>query len=270
MKTATLVPRDSVGSWSSESSMTTRSSGRSSGRRSTSGRPMLPPRIARWVGSTASSARVSAEVVVLHFVPVTRWSAPGRDAGRDRVRTRSRGAPVAGLSGRPQRDQRGPEARLRCRIDGRDRRRRRDECGAAPRVGRVDGGSGQQSDGPTLEAPDRFVELARRPAVVDRDDSPGIDEEPGEGDPAPGEAQDGHGRPARAPARWRRDRDRRDRAPLGSRAASGSSSSCQRVDRGHEQGHAEQAGEDRHDPEPHSRFTVSAGVSIGRPARKPT
>ncbi len=69
--TATVVPRDSVGSCSSDSSYTTRWRSVSSGSRSTMGMPMLPPRMAGCDGSAARMAVARAEVVVLPLVPVT-------------------------------------------------------------------------------------------------------------------------------------------------------------------------------------------------------
>ena len=51
--------------------MTTRWSGVSSGSRSMSGIPMFPPRTTGWLGSAARIVAVSADVVVLPFVPVT-------------------------------------------------------------------------------------------------------------------------------------------------------------------------------------------------------
>ena len=51
--------------------MTTRWPGVSSGSRSISGMPMLPPRTAGCAGSAARIACASADVVVLPFVPVT-------------------------------------------------------------------------------------------------------------------------------------------------------------------------------------------------------
>jgi hypothetical protein len=43
---------------------------------------------------------------------------------------------------------------------------------------------------PTAERIDRLNQLTRRPAVVDRDASPGIGEESGKGDAASGQPQD--------------------------------------------------------------------------------
>ncbi|OGO59030.1 MAG: hypothetical protein A2V85_01305 [Chloroflexi bacterium RBG_16_72_14] len=94
--TATVVPRDSAGSWSSLSSTTTRWSGVSSGSRSTSGVPMLPPRTAGWSGSAARIAWASEAVVVLPLVPVT----PTVGAGQRR-RNRSDSPTRAGTSGSP-------------------------------------------------------------------------------------------------------------------------------------------------------------------------
>ena len=94
--TATVVPRDSVGSWSSDSSMTTRWSAVSSGRRSMSGTPMLPPRTAGWIGSAERIACASADVVVLPFVPVT----PIVGAGQRR-RNRSASETSAGAEASP-------------------------------------------------------------------------------------------------------------------------------------------------------------------------
>ena len=68
--TATSVPRDRVGSWSSDSSSTTRWRGVRPGSSSTSGRPMLPPR-STGASPRARTAAIIELVVVLPLVPVT-------------------------------------------------------------------------------------------------------------------------------------------------------------------------------------------------------
>ena len=96
--------------------MTTRCSGVSSGSRSTSGMPMLPPRTTGWAGSAASSAAISDDVVVLPFVPVT----PIVGAGQSR-RNRSGSETRAGASGSPAargRDERRSAARSRGSVVG--------------------------------------------------------------------------------------------------------------------------------------------------------
>ena len=112
MYAATVVPRESVGSWSSDSSKTTRSVGPRSSRRSTIGTPMFPPRIASWAGSAARIAWVRADVVVLPFVPVMPTVADGHSR-----RNRSGSQMTAGAVGSPA-DRRRTRSRRAARSRG--------------------------------------------------------------------------------------------------------------------------------------------------------
>ena len=139
--------------------------GVSSGSRSTSGIPMLPPRTTGWAGSAARIAAVSDDVVVLPFVPVT----PIVGAGQSRRKRSGLGHERPGRSASPaaprvdERPERRAEARLGRRVVGVDRRRRRHERGPGPGRRRVDVRAQQQADRPSLERRDR-ARPARRPA----------------------------------------------------------------------------------------------------------
>ena len=196
--TATVVPRDSVGSCSSDSSMTTRWRAVSSGSRSTSGVPLLPPSTTGWAGSPARIAAIRAEVVVLPFVPVT----PTVGAGQSR-RNRSASETSTGTSrcrwpARPRAAEGPPQARLGCREVGRDRRRCHHEGRIGPGAPPGRRPAHHEAYRPALEGGDRGAELVRRAPVVDRHDGPGIRQEPRGRDAASGQPQDRY-RPAGRP-----------------------------------------------------------------------
>ena len=115
-------------------------------------------------------------------------------------------------------------------------------------AGRVDVRSqGRSSTEPALEARDRVAELGLGAAVVDRHPGPGVDQEPGQGDPAPREPEDGHraagaAAPARMPSIV---------SPSGSMVGrrQASPSSLQPIQRRQEERHAEQGRQDADDPE---------------------
>ena len=155
---------------------------------------MLPPRMTGCDGSAARSVAVRADVVVLPFVPVT----PMVGATHSR-RNRSGSETRAGASGSPS--ARAPTSawsavakprfgRREVRIDG---RRRGDECGIGPGGGRIHVRSEPRRDvhvrrsGSTASA-----SSVSRSTVVDRHRRTRIDQEPGERDPASGEAEDRH------------------------------------------------------------------------------
>ena len=209
--------------------MTTRWSGVSAGRSSTSGRPMLPPSSTGWAGSAARRAAMSDDVVVLPFVPVT----PIVGAGQRR-RKRSASDTSAGAVGSPagravdEAAEGRPEARLGRREVGVDRRRRRHERGPVEGGRRVDVRP-ERGDAPSPpRAPDRAprgrAELVGRPAVVDGHPAPRRRRRTGRGAiPLRASAEDGDRahraapRPGRPPASARRGRS-------GGRSSSSSSS----------------------------------------------
>ena len=123
-----------------------------------------------------------------------------------------------GIARRPSGDQRRqgrPEAWLGRRVVGVDGRRGRHQGGARQGLGRVDLGTGQEPDRAPVEASQRLGQLVGRTPVVDGHDRAGIDQEAGQGDPAPGEAQDAHrttGQRA-GPDRVQRQRVRVERRP---------------------------------------------------------
>ena len=151
---------------------------------------MFPPSSARWVGSAASRAWASAEVVVLPFVPVT----PIVGAGHRRS-TRSGSDTSAGAVGSP--------AARASRTVTRAARRRGSVVGKS---GLTDGdvvtrampsmaaagstaGPAQQGDRPTFELGDGAAQLVGRAAVVDGHGRTGVDEELRQRDPAPGQPE---------------------------------------------------------------------------------
>ncbi len=115
------------------------------------------------------------------------------------LRDQGRNGPVAGRPAGDQVDEDGPQARLGRRVVRVDRRRRGHEGGAADGLARVDIRPGQQPDPPPVEPRGGAAQVVGRSPVVDRDRRPGVDEEAGQGDPAPGEAQDGHRQPPQGP-----------------------------------------------------------------------
>ncbi len=211
------MPRESVGSCSSDSSTTTRWSGVSSGSRSTSGLPMLPPRIAGWASSVARSAWVRADVVVLPFVPVI----PIVGAGHSRRKRstsdsdRRRRLVAAGPSV-DDGSQRRPQPRFCRRVVGVDGRRAGDQRGAGERhrpARRPDPAAVARPDRPAPRWP---APARRRARVVDRHRRPGVVQESRQRDAGSGKAQDRDRTVAeQAGAQGARDQLRRVDRPLG-------------------------------------------------------
>jgi hypothetical protein len=104
-------------------------------------------------------------------------------------RRRSR---VAGGAARDECVEGGAQARLGRRVVGVDAGRGRHEVGAGPRRLRVDLGAEEEADRPAVEGSHAAGELGRRPAVVDRDVGVRIEEEAGQRDPRPREAEHRH------------------------------------------------------------------------------
>ena len=155
-----------------------------------------------------------------------------RDEGRRRR--------VAGGPCLDQRPERRAQPGLGRRVVRRDRRRRGHERGIRPGRRGVDLGPERQGDGRPSSASIASAELLGRAAVVDRHARAGVGEEAGQGEAAAGEPEDRH-RPAAQGA----GADRVDRQRSRSIVCRSSSPSLQPVERGEEEGHAEQRGEDR-------------------------
>ncbi len=216
---ATVVPRDSVGSCSSESSSTTRWRGVSSGSRSTNGTPMFPPSTAGCSGSVARRAWVSADVVVLPLVPVIPTVAAGH-----RRRNRSTSETIAGaaMSSASRRASRSASTR-RSRgsvvgyaglIDGEVVTR------AAPMIasaGSTSGPSNRRTGRPSTAS---IAPPSSAPAVVDGDRRTGAGEEPRQCNARAGEAENAHGPTSEDPRGERAggERIRIDRAGARGRA----------------------------------------------------
>ena len=171
--------------------MTTRCSGVSSGRRSTSGRPMLPPRIDRVgrIGRKERGRQRRGRGLALR--------ARNPDAGtwahsEDQVRLADQGRRAQGIGSVRVHDcpQGRPQARLGRGEIGVDAWRSREQISFGPCGRRIDLRAKAQSNGSTTKRFDRPSKLAGRPAVVDRDASPGIGEEAGKSDAAPSQSQD--------------------------------------------------------------------------------
>ena len=223
--------------------MTTRCSGVSSGSRSTSGMPMFPPRTAGWTGSAARIAAISDDVVVLPFVPVTPIVGAGhRRRNRSGSETSAGRVRIAAGARRDQRLERGPQPRLGRRVVGVDRRRgrRRAPRRPRPRPGPRRARASSSTSRPSSCAIARSSSAAGR-AVVDRDPGARVGEEPRQRDAAPGEAEHRH-RPAAQRARRgrRRASARRGRSGVVGRHRHAHAA----LDRGQEQRHAEEPGED--------------------------
>ena len=154
------VPRDRVGSCSSDSSSTTRCARVSSGRRSTSGTPMLPPS-STGVGRCAPGwPRSATMVVVLPFVPVTPTIGAGQSR-RNRSTSLTTGTTAVALELR----QRRAEPWLGRRVVAADRRRgRHQRRSASASEGSTSGPSSSRTLAGRRAASDR-----RRPALRGRD-----------------------------------------------------------------------------------------------------
>ena len=129
---------------------------------------------------------------------------PDRRCGaqaEDQVGLREQGGdgPVAGPPPGDEVGEDRPEPGLGRRVVRVDRRRGGHERRAPDRLGRVDLRSGQEPDAPTVEPRRGSAKVVGRTGVVDGDHRAGVDEEPGQGDPASGEPQHGHRQPAQDP-----------------------------------------------------------------------
>ena len=207
---------------------------------------MLPPRMTGWrrVGGQDRRGQRRRRRLALRA-----GHADGRHGteAQEQVRLRHerRDRPVAAGARVDQRAQRRAQAGLGGREVGRDRRRGRDERRVRPGRRRVDVRTEHQPHPAVAQRGDRLGEL-RRPCGRRRP-SP---EPRRRRRSAPARSRSGRGRgpsPAGRAAR-RRGRPRASGRRGRARPAS-SSSSLQSVDRGEEEGHAEERGEDPDDPE---------------------
>ena len=154
---------------------------------------MLPPRMTGCAGSAARIAAVSDEVVVLPFVPVTPTVGTGQ-----RRRNRSASETRAGAAGSPAArasTSRRSAARRAGSVVGKSGVIEGDvatSAASAQVAAASTSGPSARPHRPVTERGDGFAELRRRSSVVDRDARAGIGEEPGQRDPAPGEAEDRH------------------------------------------------------------------------------